>query len=114
MPPVPQPDAPRTPHLSPARRRRCIEHVRQRFQVSERRACHTLGQHRSTQRKVPRGRDGEEALSVDIIALARKYSRYGTHKITALLWNSGLGGKRQEGRADLDPPLPWWTPPRRS
>ena len=33
--------------------------------VSERRACAALGQHRSTQRKVPRGRDDEERLTAD-------------------------------------------------
>ena len=32
--------------------RRCIDNVRQALGVSERRACRTLGQHRSTQRKV--------------------------------------------------------------
>ncbi len=41
--------------LSPSRRRQCIDHVRQTLGVSERRACRTLGQHRSTQRKVPHG-----------------------------------------------------------
>jgi putative transposase len=30
-----------------------------------------LGQRRSTQRKVPRGRDDEERLTADIVALAR-------------------------------------------
>ena len=35
--------------LSPARRRACIEHVRQKFRISERFACRVLGQHRSTQ-----------------------------------------------------------------
>jgi hypothetical protein len=48
-----------------------------------------LGQHRSTQRKVPRGRDDEEALTADIIALAREYGRYGYRKITALLRAAG-------------------------
>jgi C4-dicarboxylate-specific signal transduction histidine kinase len=43
--------------LSPARRRVCIEQVRAQLHVSERRACAALGQHRSTQRKVPRGRE---------------------------------------------------------
>jgi len=32
-----------------------------------------LGQHRSTQRKVPRGADDEDALTEDIVALARQY-----------------------------------------
>jgi len=75
--------------LSPARRRGCIEHVRQTFQVSERFACRVLGQHRSTQRKVPRGRDDEGALTADIIALAREYGRYGYRRVTALLREAG-------------------------
>jgi hypothetical protein len=52
--------------------------------VSERRACAALGQHRSTQRKIPRGRDDEERLTADIIELARKYGRYGYRKIAEL------------------------------
>jgi hypothetical protein len=53
--------------------------------VSERRACAALGQHRSTQRKTPRGRDDEAALTADIVALARQYGRYGYRKIAELL-----------------------------
>jgi len=53
--------------------------------VSERRACRALGQHRSTQRKVPRGRDDEAALTADLVELARRYGRYGDPKIGALL-----------------------------
>jgi hypothetical protein len=45
------------------------------MKVSERRACRVLGQHRSTQRKVPRGRDDEAALTGDLVALAEKYGR---------------------------------------
>src|ERR671912_564457 len=71
--------------LSPARRRACIEHVRDKLQVSERRACAALGQHRSTQRKRPRGRDDEERLTADIIELARQYGRYGYRKVAELL-----------------------------
>ena len=75
--------------LSPSRRRRCIEHVRQSIGVSERRACRTLGQHRSTQRKVPRGRPDEDRLTEDIIELARHYVRYGYRPVTTLLNQSG-------------------------
>ena len=60
-----------------ARRRRCIDHLRRALLVSERRICRVLGQHRSTQRKVPRGADDEQALAEDIIALAKQYGRYG-------------------------------------
>jgi len=48
----------------------------QKFRVSERFAGHVLGQHRSTQRKVPRGRPDEEALTADIIALAIEWSGF--------------------------------------
>jgi putative transposase len=66
--------------------------------VSERRACAALGQHRSTQRKVPRGRDDEERLTADIIELARQYGRYGYRKIAALLRDAGwlVNDKRVE------------------
>ena len=57
--------------------------------VSERRVCRVLGQHRSTQRKVPRGADDEAALTADIIALARQYGRYGYRRVTALLRDAG-------------------------
>jgi hypothetical protein len=69
--------------------------------VSERRACAALGQHRSTQRKVPRGREDEERLTADTIALARQYGRYGYRKIAGLLEQAGWLVKRQAGRADL-------------
>ena len=66
--------------------------------ISERRACRALGQHRSTQRKVPRGREDEEALRADIIELARQYGRYGYRKISALLRDAGwlVNDKRVE------------------
>ncbi|SDA35295.1 HTH-like domain-containing protein [Methylobacterium sp. UNC378MF] len=66
--------------------------------VSERRACRALGQHRSTQRKVPRGRDDEAALTADLVELARRYGRYGDPKIGALLKAAGwfVNDKRVE------------------
>ena len=66
--------------------------------VSERRACAALGQHRSTQRKVPRGRPDEERLTADLIALARQYGRYGYRKIAGLLEQAGwiVNDKRVE------------------
>src|ERR687890_321318 len=71
--------------LSPARRRACVEHVRGELQLPERRVCRALGQHRSTQRKLPRGRDDEERLTADTIELARQYGRYGYRKVAELL-----------------------------
>jgi putative transposase len=66
-----------------------------KFSVSERFACKVLGQHRSTQRKTPKGRADEEALTADIIRLA---SRYGYRRITAMLRSEGwtVNAKRVE------------------
>ncbi|MEO4002030.1 IS3 family transposase [Mesorhizobium sp. CAU 1732] len=84
--------------LSPARRRRCIDHVMAKFSVSERFACKVLGQHRSTQRKKRTGRPDEEALTADIIRLASRYGRYGYRRITAMLRSKGwtVNAKRVE------------------
>ena len=57
--------------------------------VTERRACRALGQHRSTQRKVPTRPDDEAALTADIVALAVQYGRYGYRRIAALLRAAG-------------------------
>ena len=66
--------------------------------VSERRACAALGQHRSTQRKIPQGRDDEERLTADVVELARQYGRYGYRKIAELLRRAGwlVNDKRVE------------------
>ena len=53
--------------------------------MSERRVCRVLGQHRSTQRRIPHGRDDEEKLIADIVELVRQYGRYGYRKIAELL-----------------------------
>ena len=72
--------------------------MRGAFRVSERRACRVLGQHRSTQRHVPRGRADEARLVADMIELARQYGRYGYRRIAALLRDAGwqVNAKRVE------------------
>ena len=75
--------------LSPARRRACINHVRSRHNVSERRACRVLGQHRSTQRHISQGRADEDRLVADMVELARQYGRYGYRRIAVLLRDAG-------------------------
>ena len=66
--------------------------------ISERRACAALGQYRSTQRKLPRGREDEDRLTADLIVLARQYGRYGYRKIAAMLRDAGwqVNDKRVE------------------
>ena len=57
--------------------------------MSERRACSVIGQHRSTQRKVPVLKPDEDTLTAEIIRLASEYGRYGYRRITALLRSDG-------------------------
>ena len=41
--------------------------MRDKLGVSERRACRVLGQHRSTQRHIPKGRADEDRLVADLV-----------------------------------------------
>jgi hypothetical protein len=52
------------------------------------RTCAALGQQRSTQRKVPRGREDAERLTADVIE-ARQYGRYGYRRVAGLLRQAG-------------------------
>lgn len=58
-------------------------------QVSERRLCRVLGQARSTQRRKPVPRDGEDALTRRIVALAEVYGRSGYRRVTELWRREG-------------------------
>ncbi|RIJ16592.1 IS3 family transposase [Henriciella mobilis] len=71
--------------LSPSRKRIAVDHVVEELGVSVRRACRVVGQHRSTQRRVPTPRADEAALTDAIINLAERFGRYGYRRITALL-----------------------------
>ncbi|MCH7640270.1 MAG: IS3 family transposase [Bacteroidetes bacterium] len=71
--------------LSPARRRRAVEHVRETLRVSERRACRVLEQARTTQRHRPEPSLDEERLVTQMIEWATRYGRYGYRRITGLL-----------------------------
>ena len=66
--------------------------------MSQRRACRVVGQHRSTQRKLPTPPVDEKPLTSAIIQLAQQYGRYGYRRITALLRNEGwlVNAKRVE------------------
>jgi transposase InsO family protein len=60
-------------------------HLTQKLHVSQRRACKTIGQHRTTQRYLPHIGTEEERLTERIIELASQYGRYGYRRITAML-----------------------------
>ena len=72
--------------------------MRRRFDVSERRACRVLKQHRSTHRYVPKSRDDEERLVQDMIERARQYWRHDYRRVAAMLRDAGwqLNAKRVE------------------
>ena len=57
-----------------------------------------LGQHRSTQRRIPGDRDDEDRQVADMIELDRQYGRYGYRRIAALLRDAGwqVNDKRVE------------------
>jgi putative transposase len=57
--------------------------------VSERRACRTLGQPRSTQRCPPTEGEFEQRLRERTIELAQQYGRYGYRRVTWLLQLEG-------------------------
>ena len=76
--------------------------VRERWgaeRVSERRACHVLGQARSTQRRERHSPDDEARWVAEMVELATRYGRYGYRRITAMLRWEGwkVNHKRVEG-----------------
>ena len=72
--------------------------VRERLGVSERRACRVLGQHRSVQRHLAQPRLDEDIVTAAIVALARRFGRYGYKPVTAILNRLGwqINHKRVE------------------
>ncbi len=66
-----------------------------RFELSERRACRITGQHRATQRRVPRRGRSDEALRQRLRAFSRVHPRWGYRKAWALLREEGWGVNRK-------------------
>ena len=75
--------------MSPVKRRRAADQIQEILEVSERRTCRVLNQPRSTQRRAPVVKSGEEALRQQIVATACEYGRYGYRRVTALLRQDG-------------------------
>lgn len=75
--------------VSPPRRRQAADHVQETVGVSERRACQTLDQPRSTQRYRPRRSGDEPRLVGRMHELVRAHPRYGHRRIHALLVREG-------------------------
>ena len=63
--------------ISPVSKRRAIVKAKEKYNVSERRACLLFSQHRGTQRYEHRHSEFNEKLTERIIELACSFGRYG-------------------------------------
>jgi putative transposase len=85
--------------VSPDRRRRAVVVLRERFRVSERRACRVVGQHRSAQRRPPRTVPGaEQVLRTRLRQISQKYPRWGWRKAHTIAAREGLVTNRKRTR----------------
>jgi putative transposase len=75
--------------VSPARRRRAVEHLQRVLGCSQRWACQLVGQHRSTQRHQPAEPDRDRALREELRQLSRAHPRWGYRRAHAVLRGQG-------------------------
>jgi putative transposase len=75
--------------VSPARRRRAVQHLQRVFGVSQRWACQLVGQHRSTQRHQPIEPDRDRALREQLRAFSRAHPRWGYRRAHTQLCRQG-------------------------
>jgi putative transposase len=75
--------------VSPARRRRAVEHLQRVFGVWQRWACQLVGQHRSTQRHQPVEPDRDRVLRDELRRLSRAHPRWGYRRAHAQLRQQG-------------------------
>lgn len=76
--------------VSPSRRRAAVEELQRKFPASERRACKTIGQARSSQRYQAKPRSDEPRLLQRLMHLVRRRPRFGYRRIAALLRADGF------------------------
>ena len=76
--------------VGPERKREAVVHVRHELEVSERRACTTLKQPRSTQRYRGRQRGKDAALAAELRRISAAHPRAGYRMATALLRRAGM------------------------
>jgi transposase InsO family protein len=76
--------------VGPERKREAVLHVRQKLEVSERRACTTIRQPRATQRYRGRQRGKDAALAAELRRISAAHPRAGYRRATTLLRRAGL------------------------
>jgi transposase InsO family protein len=72
-----------------------VVYLRRKYDVSERRACRLLGQHRSTQRYEPVPPDFEVKLVKRMNELAEQHPRWGYRVVATLLRTEGWDVNRK-------------------
>jgi putative transposase len=75
--------------VSPARRRRAVEHLQRVFGVSQRWACQLVGQHRSTQRHQSVEPHRDQARREQLRRFSRAHPRWGYRRAHAQLATQG-------------------------
>ena len=81
--------------VGPARKREAVRHVEGVLEVSERRACRTTRQPRSTQRSRGRKRGKDGALAAELRRISAAHPRAGYRMATALRRRAGMELERQ-------------------
>jgi putative transposase len=81
--------------VSPARRRRAVEHLQRVLGCWQRWACQLVGQHRSTQRHQPAEPDRDRALREELRQLSRAHPRWGYRRAHAVLRGQGWSVNRK-------------------
>lgn len=76
--------------MRPAARRDAVGLLRERYGVSERRACRVVGIGRSSMRYRPKGRPDEERLRRRLRELAAERKRFGYRRLHVLLGREGM------------------------
>lgn len=76
--------------VGPERKRQAVLHVQDELEVSERRACTTIRQPRSTQRYRGRQRHKDAALVAELRRISAAHPRAGYRMATALLRRAGM------------------------
>ncbi len=73
--------------VSPSRRREAVCVLQRRLPISERRACEIVGQHRSTQRYLPRPAEDDQALRRKLREIGSTHKRWGYRRAHGHLVN---------------------------
>lgn len=76
--------------VSPASKRRAVEHVKEKLSVSERRACRVIGQSRTSQRYESKTAKKDQELTKAMRKIIKQRPRYGCRRVYQELRAQGL------------------------